>query len=283
MVLAFLGGMWISLGFTGAARLAGGGDAYDYWAFTLPHPYATYGGATTAYSPVAVFAMYPLTLLPLEVFRVVWAALNVGALIWMTRGWALPLLLFPPVTFELYLGQIHLILAAMLVLGLRYPAAWAGLLLTKVTPGVVVLWYLVRREWHAFAITMAVTLGLVLVTMDLMPGLWTEWVAFLRAAQPVQVLVVTTAPLLPRLVIAAGIVVVAGWRGWAWLLPVAAVLALPTVWIFGLSMLVACIPLAKRLDPEGVRQISRIRAEQGDDLDRGPALDHDRVEDALVG
>ena len=46
------------------------------------------------------------------------------------------LLALPPVALELYHGNIHLWIAAAIVLGFRYPWTWAFVLLTKVTPGV---------------------------------------------------------------------------------------------------------------------------------------------------
>ena len=77
-------------------------------------------------------------------------------MIWL--GWrsALLVLAFPPVALELYHGNIHLLMAAAIVLGFRYPIGWSFLLLTKVTPGVGLVWFAVRREWRPLIIALGV-------------------------------------------------------------------------------------------------------------------------------
>ena len=52
-------------------------------------------------------------------------------------------------TVELAGGNISLLLAVAIVVGFRWPAAWAFVLLTKVTPGIGLLWFVVRREWRS--------------------------------------------------------------------------------------------------------------------------------------
>lgn len=250
MALAFLGAYWIALTIPNAGLLTQpGSDAFNYWNARLPNPYVGLEGTNTfLYSPVAAMAIWPLTLMPWPAFHLLWIGLNAAALVWMARGWSLPLLFLPPVTLELWLGQVHLLLAAAIVLSFRYPAAWAAVLLTKVTPGVGLLWYPVRREWRSLGIALAATGVLAGVSYVIAPGLWTDWINTLTASVgvPITALTVTTAPLLPRLAIAAALVVLGAWRGWRWLVPIAAFLALPTVWTFGASMLVACIPLVAR-------------------------------------
>ena len=67
--------------------------------------------------------------------------------------------MFVPVLFEFYLGNVHLLLALAIVLGFRWPAAWAFVLLTKITPGIGLLWFAVRREWRSLAIALGATAG----------------------------------------------------------------------------------------------------------------------------
>lgn len=247
MAVAFLGAIYIALGIPSAGLMTKqGSDAFNYWNAHLPNPYVgVEGGDTFLYSPVAAFVAYPFTLLSWPLFHVLYAALNASALLWLAGPWALPLLLFPPVTFELWLGQVHLLMAVALVLGFRYPAAWAAILLTKVTPGVGLLWFLVRREWRSLGIALGVTLALSAVSFVVAPHLWAEWIAVLRGSTGAQInaLTIVTVPLLPRLVLAGAIVVFGARTDRRWVIPIAAVIALPTVWTFGASMLVACIPL----------------------------------------
>ena len=97
-----------------------------------------------------------------------------------------------------------------IVAGFRYPATWALMLLTKVTPGIGLLWFLVRREWRALAIALGVTAAIVAVSFVLDRSAWEEWIAILRGdlAGAGQGSIDTpgwyvAVPLLPRLVVAA--------------------------------------------------------------------------------
>ena len=72
--------------------------------------------------------------------------------------WALAWLAFFPVASELYHGNIDLILAAAIVAGFRWPVAWAVVLHTKLTPGIGLLWFAVRREWRPLLIAGAATI-----------------------------------------------------------------------------------------------------------------------------
>ena len=96
-----------------------------------------------------------------------WFALLIGNVIWLGgRGVrVLWILAFPPVALELYHGNIHLWIAAAIALGFRYPWTWGFVLLTKVTPGVGLLWFAVRREWRALGIALGVTGAIVAVSL----------------------------------------------------------------------------------------------------------------------
>ena len=69
-----------------------------------------------------------------------------------------------PVSQEILIGNIHLLLAAAIVLGFRWPGTWAFVLLTKVTPGVGLLWFAVRREWRSLGIALGATAAIVAVS-----------------------------------------------------------------------------------------------------------------------
>ena len=66
----------------------------------------------------------------------------------------------PPVALELYHGNIHMLIAAAVVLGMRYPAAWSFVLLSKVTPGVGVLWFLFGESEMGLAAVLLVVAAL---------------------------------------------------------------------------------------------------------------------------
>ena len=48
-------------------------------------------------------------------------------------------------THSVALGQLDLLFALVTIVGLRWPAAWALPILTKVTPGVGLIWFLVHN------------------------------------------------------------------------------------------------------------------------------------------
>ena len=98
---------------------------------------------TYLYSPAFAQFLSPLYVLPFEAFFVLWTVASVVVLYWLVRPWPWALLiLFLPWTYELFVGQVHLFIAAAIVLGFRWPALWAFNILTKVTPGVGLLWFL---------------------------------------------------------------------------------------------------------------------------------------------
>jgi hypothetical protein len=229
-------------------------DARAYWAADLSDLYARgqVGGEDAyLYSPAFAQLFTPLTLLPWGVFAAIWAALNLAALVWMTGpAIAALLLLIPgsPVVDEVGTGNIHLLLAAAIVLAFRYPAAWAFPLLTKVTPGVALLWLAGARRWRALAIAVGATALISLVSFVLAPGLWNDWLAVLGENSQRHVpdyAAIIPGSVLLRTAIAAVLAVLGGALGWRFMVPVAATLALPVPWSSGLSVLVAIIALAR--------------------------------------
>lgn len=221
------------------------------------------------YSPAFAQLIGPLTALPWPVFNSLWLTAQLGALVYMLGPIGAGLILLvptSPIWWELAAGNIHLLLAAAIVAGFRHPGAWSFVLLTKVTPGVGLLWFAVRREWRAFYLAGAATIGVVVVSM-LLGGVtpWVQWVAMLSLASdgpgPYNIAI----PLIVRLPVAVGIVCVGAWRGWRWTVPIAAMLALPLLWMWhSFSMLVAVLPLATARATRGGRSLiggRRTRAE----------------------
>jgi hypothetical protein len=236
-----------------------GFDAYAYWAIQLADPYAVPAGTFGAftYSPVIARLFVPFGLLPWPTFVWLWTAVLLGTMIWLGWRQALLVLAFPPVALELYHGNVHLLIAAAIALGFRYPAAWAFILLTKVTPGIGLLWFAVRREWRALAIALGVTGLLVAGSFAIDPGLWSAWLdeSLLKTAGGAPLNQVSIAvPLLVRLPIAALIVIWGARTDRRWTVPVAATLALPILWPSGLAVLAAVWPILQhrpQLEPAG--------------------------------
>lgn len=227
-------------------------DARAYWALDYDNLYAgSLVGrlGTYLYSPAFAQAMWPLTLLPWQVYAALWSALNLAVLVWMTRPFLAALLLFvpfSPVTDEITTGNLHLLLAAALVLSFRYPSAYSLPLLTKITPGVGVLWFLGAQKWRAFLVALGTTVAIAAVSFVIGVGQWLDWIGLLRASSGVAVpgsIGVIPGPLWLRVAAAAVLVLAGGRLGWKWTVPVAATLALPVTWSSGLSILVALVPL----------------------------------------
>ena len=159
-------------------------------------------------------------------------------LVWLVRPWpwVVPMLLLP-IVYELCVGNIHFLLAASFVVALRAPVAWAFPLLTKITPGVGVGWFLVRREWRPFAIAAGFTAAVVGVSFLLNPTAWADWIALLTSSPG------RTDLLLPRIAIAAALVVWGARTDRPWVIAVAGWLALPVIWVNSWVMLLAVIRL----------------------------------------
>jgi hypothetical protein len=195
------------------------------------------------YSPAAAWLFLPLSWLPWPLLVSIFTGLSLAALVAMTGRQALLFLLaFPPVLLELINGNISILMAFAIWAGLRWPAAWAFILLTKVTPGVGLLWFVARREWRNLAVALGATAAIVIVGVAIAPALWLEWVRSLTIASNVPT-APGVPPLLYRLPVAAAIAWFAGRTDRAWLVPVAAFVALPILWIQGLAILTASFPL----------------------------------------
>ena len=227
-----------------------GHDARPYWSAPTEDPYRTSRvGAHDAYlySPAFLQAIQPLRALPWEAFFSSWTLILLGA------GLAVvgPLLLGPVLLLvlpELIGGNVTLLLALAVVGGFRWPGLWSFVLLTKVTPGIGLLWFAVRREWGALWIALAATVAIVLVSTVAAPAAWREWFAVLvqNVGSPVTSGSIPI-PVPVRFPIAIAMIVWGARTDRRWVLPVAALLSLPVIWYGSLSLLIAVIPLSGRL------------------------------------
>jgi hypothetical protein len=234
----------IALGVVG-----GGPDGIAYWQNRLPQPYpgSGYGGeAAFYYSPAFAQIMAPFTALPWPVFHAGLIAANLGALWWMLGRWSAVALLFPPVAIELFSANINLLIAAAIVLGFRRPAAWAFPILTKVAPGVGLLWFVLRKEWRNLATALGATALISVGSFVLAPDLWRQWIGLLASSvgQATPDLAIDM-PLVARLPVAIVLLAWGALTDRRWVVPVTAALAMPILWPAQLSLLVACVPLAK--------------------------------------
>jgi hypothetical protein len=223
-----------------------GQEAFCYWVANLHAPYALSDWTQPVayvYSPAFLQVVSPLTSLPWIEFYGVWTGLLLLAVRFLTgpRLFAVGVVF---ATMELVGGNISLLLAVAMVVGFRWPAVWAFVLLTKVTPGIGLLWFAVRREWRSLGIALGATAVVVAVSALLMPGAWLEWLALLvRLAGREGTWAAVPIPFLVRLPFAVALVVWGARTNRRWTVPVAAMLALPALWYGSLSMLLAVIAL----------------------------------------
>jgi len=217
-----------------------GFDSIAYWSVDPANPYTARGYAEYAgfyYAPAAAQAAALLNWLPWEAYRVLWGTLMAVAFVALAGAWALPLLIVPGVAVMLLSGNAELLIFLAVAMGFRHPWAWAFPLLTKVTPGVGLLWFAVRREWRSLGIALGVTAAIVGVSFLLTPELWPRWAALLLANEGSLPPLAVQLPLLPRLVAAALLVTWGARTNRPQTVVVAAWLAQPVLW--GYAVVVA--------------------------------------------
>ena len=239
-VIAVLTWLW-------ALHFGSSTDSYAYWSVDMSDPWSAQVGAMGAfmYSPVAALIFAPFHSLPYPVFFVLWTTVLAVVALWLC-----PPILWAPGFVLLLRGDSpgqH-----------SYPAGgggsslphalggwWALPILTKVTPGVGLVWHLARREWRELCLAFAVTAVLVAGSMVYSAGMWLDWAHFLLtnvsvpAGGPSMGL-----PFLPRLAVAAVVVLCAARSGRQWLVPLAVLMAMPVIWISGIPVfLIASVRL----------------------------------------
>jgi hypothetical protein len=233
-----------------AAFTSSGGtpvDAHYYWAADpanlYPHPEAGEHNGYN-YSPAFEFVVAWGRLFPFEVFVAIWRAILLAALVYMAGPLTIFVLFLPPVASEINAGNIQILLALAIVLGFRWPGTWAFVVLTKVTPVVGFLWFILRRQWRACAIAGGVTLGIAAVSFISNPAAWSGWFALLTGA-PAPAVAPYYLSFWTRLPFAIAFVVFGAWRGYRWPVVVASTLALPVYYYISTSMLVGVLPFLR--------------------------------------
>jgi hypothetical protein len=227
-----------------------GYDTFAFWSLDLSDPYARsmagqYALGGFRYAPPVGLALAPLGLLPWWLQLWLWLGLLVGLLCFLGGRWTPALLALPAVALELYHGNVHLLLATAVAIGFRHPWAWSIVLLTKVTPGIGLAWFAIRREWRALGIAAGATVGACLVSLAVVPGWWPAWFEVL-AANAGQAQDLSVPPALPfRLPLALLLVAWGARTERPWTVPFAATLALPIVWPHGLVVALGAVPLLR--------------------------------------
>jgi hypothetical protein len=235
---------------------SGGGAPVDVHAYWVADPSNLYPAAPDPihrdaylYSPAFEVLVGWGRHLPFETFTAIWRGLLLVTLVWLAGPLTLVVLFTVPVASEVNAGNIQILLAAAIVLGLRkssrWAATWAFVLLTKVTPGVGLLWFAARRQWRHLAVALGATAAIAVAAFAIWPDRWFDWVRLFAGGGAPQPLAPYYLPFWPRFVAAAAIVLIAAWRGWRWPVVVAATLALPAFYTISPSMLVGVLPFLR--------------------------------------
>ena len=275
LVLTIIGaGATIAFAFVAASDLFAY-DAHAYWvadpatAYTLPE------GAPDAllYAPPLVLLFALLGSLPWPVFIYGWTLVEAGAIAFMAGPLTLLLILTHPIATEITLANIHALLGIAVIVGLRWPGAWSVILLTKITPGIGLLWFVFRREWRSVGIALAWTAAIAVPTMILAPDLWARWLDAILANHGTREYVegILATPLPIRIAAATVLLWWGARRDAAWVVPIATMLGLPVLWDHGLAIGLASIWLF--LHPDWVRPRStRAMANATDDAGGDAAM-----------
>lgn len=225
-------------------RLLSGQPLYDPtatvvtpWAYLYPPPLAQFIAPITA-------------VVPQNAFSALWTMLLLACVLYLARGRllvALAMVAFVPVAIELGYRNVHLLLAALLVLGLRgRPALLAIGAAIKVGPGLGLVYLAFRGRWREAAIGVAAGLAVLAMSLLIGPAQWQQFMAVIAATASTAP--TTSLPLsYPVRLAIAGVLTLAASRlsdrrGEA-VLVIAVVLANPSLWATALSMLVAMVPL----------------------------------------
>ena len=230
-----------------SGRIVTAQDARSYYGFDYAAIYAGRSDWNSIgaypYSPAFAQAMWPLNLLPWPMFVAAWTALLIAAVFLLT-GRQLFLVGLLVAAMEIAGGNVSLLLTLAIVAGFRWPASWALVLLTKITPGIGLLWFALRKEWRQLAIALGATAAIVAISLALNPSLWSDWFGVLAAntskggtwaAIPI--------PLWLRMPVGIVLIVWGAPRNQRWVVPIGAMLALPALWYGSLAMVLGVIPL----------------------------------------
>lgn len=254
-------------------------DAHAYWSVWrhgVVYSAAPEQWDAFLYSPAFAQTLWPLTLLPWPLFFVLWIGVIAAIYVWLLAplplGWRVPLFLL--CLSDLTSGNVWAFYALVAVAGLRVPAAWAFPLLTKVTPGVGVVWFAVRREWRSLFVAVGTTAAIALVSFALAPHLWSDWIRLLlhpdsfhnphREDLHPLLHLPAAARLAVALPLSVAVTVYAARRNRPHLLPVAMVVAAPVANLAALGVLLAipriARPAARRYEPQARLVRTRIAA-----------------------
>lgn len=249
-----------------------GVDAHAYWLAWRGPMYTTAPGTPDAYlySPAFVQAIWPLAQLPWPLFVSLFTVGLALALAWLLRplGWKWGAPLWLAGLPEVISGNIFILMAMAAVIGFARPESWIFVALTKISPTVGPVWFLVRGEWGKLtrcALSLAAITGL---SVALAPSLWQEWIEFLRNHIGDSTGAIGS-PFMPpaiiRVPLGLALTVWAGRENKRWCIPISMLLCTPVLWLGSLTLL-AAIPRIRSEQRESQAAVFRSAPGAGQNL-----------------
>jgi hypothetical protein len=231
--------------FAMASAFGIGWDAHAYYVAWHGGLYDIAPGELDAYnySPLFAQVVWPLTHLPWPVFGALFIGAAAVTIAWLVRplSWVMAVAMWLCCLPEILSGNIFWLLALCTVLGMHRGSPWVVAAFTKIAPCLGPLWFLLRGEWRPLARFVTATVVLVAASYLAAPGLWRDWVDFLRHHAGGSPSMIYVPPVIYRLPFALLAVVVGARTDRRWLMPVAMLLACPVVG-WGSFALLAAIP-----------------------------------------
>jgi hypothetical protein len=219
-----------------------GGTPVDAWCYYGIDPANPYDPTKCfLYSPpVAQVMTVVRSLVPFDAFYTAVRVIEMISLA-LLSGPAIGLTLaIPAVEIELNAANINLLLTLAVVAGFRYPWTWAFVILTKLTPGIGLLWFAVRREWRNLGIALGVTAAIAAISFVFAPWMWVDYLRGLAAAPDESAITFWM-----RLPLAVLVLIWGARTDRRWAMVVAVFLALPRWYFLSPVVLVGLFPLVR--------------------------------------
>ena len=252
------------------------GDNYAYWLaaqrLVAGEPVYVTGEAAFApyayhYTPPLAQVLAPFTLVLKAIAYIVGYRVLEILSVWYLAGRAmlpmLALIAFLPVAVELRFENVHLFMAVAIVLGLsRWPLLFAVAAVVKVSPGLGVVYLVLRRRYRDALVVVLVGAAICMVSYVLSPSLWQQFLAAIgdragitgNSLIPVPYVLRALAGLL--LAVAGGII---GRRRGELLLVLGITAANPNLALNGFAVLAAAVPVW-RAGPNGLLERTHERS-----------------------
>ena len=242
-ILIALGIGWAVAVFVTFTRMGNPVDAWCYYGFD-PKNIWDPDGCFLYSPPVAQFMGVIQGLMPFETFTFLLRAAETIVLAIVTGPALFFSLFIPAVAIELNAVNVNLLVVGAVLIGFRFPFAWAFVILTKITPGVGLLWFAVRREWRNLAIAIGATALIAGGSFLLAPDLWRQYFEQLGREPDDSIFVIGW-----RLPLAALVVIWGARTNHRWAMIVAVFLGMPRWYFLTPVILVGLFPLVRLARP----------------------------------